>query len=75
MYCLKCREPISLLGLRDRKTGYIQYICSKCNVIYLQNSNGLIFPKDEMKELPSNNTEEETIQTQIENDIYYYGKD
>lgn len=50
MFCLKCGEPISLLGLRDRKTGYIQYLCSKCLTVHLQNSNGLIFLKDEMKE-------------------------
>jgi len=51
MFCLKCREPISLLGLRDRKTGYVQYICSKCLTIYLQNSNGLIFPKKDLRRL------------------------
>lgn len=47
MYCIHCGEPISLLGLLDRETGHDQYHCSKCNTIYLQTENGLIYSKDE----------------------------
>ena len=50
MFCLKCGEIISLLGMLDRKTRYEQFACSKCGTIYLKNNNGLIFPKDEMKD-------------------------
>jgi len=48
MFCLKCGEPIGLLGLLDTKTGYIQYQCSKCGTIFLKNSNGVMFPKEEL---------------------------
>ena len=58
MFCLKCGEPISLLGLRDRKTGYIQYTCSKCNTVYLQNNSGLIFPKDELRRFTDGENDE-----------------
>lgn len=53
MYCLKCSEPISLLGLLDRKTKYEQYTCTKCGTVYLKNSNGFIFPKDDMRDSPN----------------------
>lgn len=49
MFCMKCREPISLLGLRDRKTGFIQYKCSKCQTVYLKNNRGFIFPKEDSR--------------------------
>lgn len=52
MYCAKCGHIISLLGLRDKKTGYIQYHCSNCDTIWLKNSNGLIFDKNELRRLP-----------------------
>lgn len=51
MYCAKCGHLISLLGLRDRKTGYIQYNCFNCNTIWLKNNSGLIFDKKELKGL------------------------
>ena len=49
MYCIKCGELISLLGLLDQETKYKQFICLDCGTIYLKNPNGLIFPKEEMK--------------------------
>ena len=61
MYCLRCGEPISLLGLLDRETRYNQYVCSGCNTVYLQNSNGLIFPKDELIGFPEQPKSEEAI--------------
>ena len=51
MYCIHCGHPISLLGLRDRETGYIQYNCSNCNTILLKNNNGLVFDKKELRRL------------------------
>lgn len=61
MFCLKCSEPISLLGLLDPETRYEQYICSECNTVYLKNSNGLIFPKDELLRLPEHRILEEGV--------------
>ena len=58
MFCLKCGEPISLLVLRDRKTGYIQYICSKCQTVFFRNSNGMIFPKDELRRFTDGENDE-----------------
>ena len=53
MFCLKCSEPISLLGLLDRKTNYEQYTCTKCGTVYLKTPiSGLIFPKEEFRILP-----------------------
>lgn len=49
MFCIKCGEMISLLGLLDRKTGYKQFHCSNCNTIWLKNINGLIFNKEDLK--------------------------
>lgn len=49
MFCLKCGEPIALLGLLDRETKCKQFACTKCLTVYLQNNNGLIFPKDELR--------------------------
>jgi len=54
---MRCGEPISLLGLLDRKTRYEQFICSNCNTVYLKSQNGLIFPKDEVRRLPDNDEE------------------
>lgn len=61
MFCLKCGEIISLLGLLDRETKYEQYICSECNTIYLRNPNGLIFPKNELIRFPEQPNSEEEI--------------
>ena len=57
MYCLRCGEPICLLGLLDRKTGYDQYACSNCDTIYLKTNSGLIYPKDEQLSIDKENYE------------------
>lgn len=40
-YCGKCFNHISLLGLKDKKSGKIKFICNKCNKILLGDENEL----------------------------------
>jgi len=40
-YCAKCFNHISLLGLKDKKSGKVQFICIKCNKILLGDENEL----------------------------------
>jgi hypothetical protein len=61
MFCINCGEPISLLGMRDKETGYIQYHCFKCNTTWLKNHNGLIFDKKELRKFYPDNLEENEL--------------
>lgn len=47
MYCQECGASLSLLGLKDRQTGYIQYYCNKCQIVWLVSRGRIIFKKVE----------------------------
>ena len=42
--CPGCKTKLSLLGLRYKKK-LNQYLCTKCNLIYLESAMGLITKK------------------------------